>query len=99
MAKFKVDTDEISRTISNYETAIEDINSAIKEAEDAIEVLKKSGWKTKASETFFDNFDSSWKSNINKRIQVIKHLKECLVEAKNDYDKLCEEASGLVNTI
>lgn len=95
MAKFKIDTDILQTTISTYATIIEDIQNAIKDAEQAIDVLKTSGWKTNASKAFFDNFDSSWKKGVNDRVKVVKHLKECLEEAKKDYDGLCSEASKL----
>ena len=99
MAKFKVDIDILQDTVSTYTTVIEDIETAIKDAQDAIDVLKSSGWKTNASEAFFDNFDSSWKTNINNRIKVVKHLKECLSDAKGDYEGLYSAASQLGNPL
>ena len=99
MAKFKIDTDILQTTISTYARIIDDIQNAIKDAERAIDVLKTSGWKTNASKAFFDNFDSSWKKSINDRVKVIKHLKECLENAKRDYDGLCSEASRLGNSL
>lgn len=99
MAKFKVNTDTLQETINAYQTAISDIEQAIKDAEQAIDVLKTSGWKTNASKAFFENFDSSWKTNINNRVKVITHLKECLQDAKNDYEELCSEASRLGNSL
>lgn len=99
MAKFKIDTDVLQDTINTYKTVIEDIEKAIKDAEDAVGVLRSSGWKTNASKAFFENFDSSWKTSIDNRVKVVKHLKECLVEAKKDYDALCSAASQLGNSL
>lgn len=99
MAKFKVDTDKIQDTITVYQTAIDDINDAIKNAQDAIDVLKSSGWKTNASKAFFDNFDSSWKTNIGNRVKIIEHLKSCLVNAQSEYEVLITEASQLGNSL
>lgn len=99
MAKFRVNTDTLQETIDAYQTIISDIELAIKEAEQAIDVLKTSGWKTAASKEFFENFDSSWKTSINNRVKIIKHLKACLQDAKIDYDELFSEASQLGNSI
>ena len=41
MAKFKVDTDILQDTISTYASAIEDIETAVKDAQEAINVLIK----------------------------------------------------------
>ena len=40
MAKFKIDTDVLQDTINTYKTVIEDIEKAIKDAEDAVDVLR-----------------------------------------------------------
>jgi WXG100 family type VII secretion target len=99
MAKFRVNTDTLQETIDTYQTVISDIEQAIKDAQEAIDVLKNSGWKSNASKAFFENFDSSWKTNVNNRVKVIKHLKSCLQDAKTDYEELCSEASRLGNSI
>lgn len=99
MAVFKVDTDTLQDTINTYRTVIDDIEKAIKDAEQAIGVLKGSGWKTNASQAFFDNFDSSWKTGINNRVKVVKHLKSCLEDAKKDYDNLYTAASQVGNSL
>lgn len=99
MAKFRVDTDVLQSTINTYATVIDDIEKAISDAQKAIDVLRTSGWKTNASRAFFDNYDKSWKTNVNNRVKVIKHLKECLEDAKSDYETLCSEASRLGNSI
>ena len=99
MAKFHVDTDVMQSTIVTYQNAITDIEMAVSNAEKAIETLKSSAWQSAASKEYFNNFDASWKVNIEKRIQVITHLKECLNGAYIDYEDLCEVAAGLKNSI
>lgn len=99
MAKFRVNTDTLQETIYAYQRAISDIEQATKDAQQAIDILKTSGWKTNASRAFFDNFDGSWKTNINNRIKVVKHLKSCLEDAKVDYEGLYSEASQLGKSI
>ena len=99
MAQFKVDTDILLDTINTYTRVTDDIENAIKEAEQAIEVLKTSGWKTNASKVFFENFDSGWKSSINNRLKVIKHLKSCLEQANTEYISLCMDASQIGNPL
>ena len=95
----KVDTDILQDTIVTYRTAISDIENAIKEADRAIIALKESGWKTSASREFFNNFDSNWKKAINDRLKILRHLKECLEDAKNDYDGLFSSASQIGNSL
>lgn len=99
MARLKVDTDVMQSTITTYTSAIEDIENAIKDAQNAIDVLRNSGWKTNASKAFFRNFDHSWKNNVNNRVKVMKHLNECLQQAKADYETLYQEASQLGKSI
>lgn len=99
MAIFAVNIDTLQQTIIAYQTAIEDIENAIKEAEQAIDVLKGSGWRTNASRAFFENFDSAWKTDINNRIKAVKHLKSCLESAKTDYDVLFNEVDQIGNSL
>ena len=99
MAKFRVNTDTLQETIYAYQTAISDIEQAVKDAQQAIDTLKTSGWTTNASREFFNNFDNSWKTNINNRIKVVKHLKSCLEDAKADYEELYSAASQLGKSI
>ena len=97
MAVFKVNIDTLQETIDVYQTAISDIEQAIKDAEKAIDILKNSGWKSNASAAFFENFDTNWKTSINNRVKIIKHLKECLDDAKNDYGDLHDQALEFKN--
>ena len=95
MAQFKVDTDVLQTTIQTYSSIIDDIQGAVREAQQAIDLLRSSGWKTNASRAFFDNFDLSWKNSMNDQVKIIKHLRECLLNAKNEYGDLYTEASQL----
>lgn len=83
----------------SYQTAIDDIEGAVGDAEDAVDTLRTSSWKSGASDAFFENFDSNWKKNIENRIQIIKHLKGCLEEAKKEYDAVYTEATQLGNSL
>lgn len=99
MAKLKIDIDILQDTLTAYQTAIDDIEGAVGDAEDAVDTLRASSWKSGASDAFFDNFDSTWKKNIEDRIQIIKHLKGCLEEAKKEYDAVYTEATQLGNSL
>ena len=99
MAKLKIDIDILQDTITAYQTAIDDIEGAVGDAEDAVDTLRTASWKSGASDAFFENFDSNWKKNIEDRIQIIKHLKGCLEEAKKEYDAVYTEATQLGNSL
>lgn len=98
MAKLVINTDVLQNTINTYNQAIVDIERAMKEADAAITSLKASGWKTNASRAFFNNFDNTWKTSMNNRVKVMKHLRDCLLDAKRDYDDICAKASRVGNS-
>lgn len=99
MSKFRVDTDVLTDTINTYKIIADDINRAIRDAENAVNALKTSGWQSNAGKAFFDNFDYSWKVNMAKRVKVIIHLRQCLENARNEYEQLCSEAARLGNSL
>lgn len=99
MADFKVNIDVLGSTITVYQTAIDDLETAVSDAQDAIDLLKSSGWQSGAGDAFFANFDDEWKDGIEKRILVLKHLKECLDIAETEYSGLVEDAVKIGNAM
>lgn len=99
MAKFSVDTEILQDTIDSYQKGIDEMEQAIKIADIAVDLLRSSDWKSDASRAFFDNYDNSWKNGIEDRIKVIKHLRDCLKNAKKDYNKLIETVPQLGNKL
>ncbi len=91
----KIDLDKLSNAISSYSTIISDFEQAVKDTEDAIKSLKTSGWKSGASTQYFLTYENTWKKNMNKRIKIIKHLKQCLEKAKKEYQDVYDEMTKL----
>ena len=89
--KIKINLDKLSTAISSYDEIITDFEEAVSNTEKAISSLKTSGWKSGASSTYFLTYEDTWKKNMNKRIKIIKHLRDCLKKANTEYSPLYEE--------
>ncbi len=88
METFKIDSDILDKTVKEYAAFLEAVDTAVKNVDLAVNALKTSGWKSPASEAFFDNFDDSWKKNMEDRIKIITHLESCLKTAQEEYLEL-----------
>ena len=96
MAKFLcVDFDALNETIDLYESSLDDFKSMISKLDKVIGTLKSSEWKSDAATAFFNSYDENWKQNMQKHILIIEHLKECLEEARKEYDSLADDAQDL----
>lgn len=93
--KIKIDLDKLSSAITNYEDIISDFEQSVKDTEKAINSLKTSGWKSGASTAYFLAYEDTWKKNMEKRIKIIKHLKDCLKKAKDEYTEVYNEMQQL----
>jgi len=100
MAKnLKVDLDQLNETITAYEKSYNDFESLIQTLSASVEALKNTGWKSAASEAFFLTYDETWKTNMQMHLKIIKHLKECLINAKNEYEALYESIPSIGNSL
>lgn len=97
MAKTKIyiDLDKLSFAINSYDEVITSFEQAVKDTEKAMNALKTSAWKTGASTAYFLLYEDTWKSNMEKRIKIIKHLKDCLVTANEEYSAIYEEMQSI----
>ena len=89
--KIKINLDKLSTAINNYNEIITDFEDAVKNTEKAISSLKTSGWKSGASTAYFLTYEDTWKKNMNKRIKIIKHLRDCLKKAQTEYTAVYDE--------
>lgn len=97
--KLKVDFDVFNQSIKSYEEAIGLFEENLSELNKSIDNLRTSGWISPTSEAFFESFDNKWKKNMELHIKVLRHFKECLELAQNDYRELDEVAKGLLNVL
>lgn len=97
MAKtyISIDLEKLSSAISSYDDIISEFEEAINNAEKAINSLKTCGWKSNASNAYFLAYDDTWKKNMNKRLKIIKHLRDCLKKAQTEYTAVYEEMEEL----
>ncbi|MDY2735225.1 WXG100 family type VII secretion target [Intestinibacter sp.] len=95
----KVDFDVFNQSINSYEEAINLFEENLSELNKSIDDLRTSGWVSAASQAFFESFDNKWKTNMELHIKVLRHFKECLELAQNDYRELDELAKGLTNVL
>lgn len=91
MAKVKIDLDRLSAAISKYDEVIEEFEQSVSNTEKAINLLQNSGWKSGASTAYFMMYQNTWKQNMEKRIKIIQHLRECLNKAQQEYTVVYEE--------
>lgn len=97
--KLKVDLDQLNETITMYDKSYNDFKSLIKTLSNSVAALQNTGWKSAASEAFFRTYDETWKINMETHLKIINHLKECLIEAKNDYEALYESIPSIGNSL
>lgn len=89
--KIKINLDKLSSAINSYDEIIIEFEEAVSNTEKAINSLKTSGWKSGASSAYFLTYEDTWKKNMNKRIKIIKHLRDCLKKANTEYTAVYEE--------
>lgn len=97
--KINVDLEELEKAVVAYETIIDLFEDSIKDTEKAIQSLKNSGWKSGASAAYFMTYNDKWKKNMQQRLNIIKHLKNCLVTAEINYSNLYEAMRELPDAL
>ena len=91
----RVDLTQLGDTIKVYSTAITEIQTAFDDLDSAINTLKSTDWKSGASKQYFATYDDSWKQHMKRQEAILEHLKNCLEEAKKEY----ENVYGKVHTL
>ncbi len=91
MGKLKVDLDVLRKTISEYDSEInefEDVRTSIKKA---LEDLRSSGWDTSAGHKWYATLDDDWVRAFAAQIEVIREMQNELSYARTKYDELYNE--------
>ena len=94
-SNLKVDLDQMSRSINEYQSAINDFKDLKTSLKGTIDTLKNSGWKSGASTAYFETFDTTWEKNISLHITILEHLQTCMTKAKADYEDLYNNMPNL----
>jgi len=97
--KLKIDLDQLNETITEYEKSYNDFESLISTLSASVAALQNTGWKSAASEAFFQTYEETWKTNMQMHLKIINHLKECLINAKNEYEALYESIPSISNSL
>lgn len=90
MDSLTIDLSQLKTTIKTYDKAITDFQNSFDNLDKAIDTLKNSGWQSGASTQYFSLYDSSWKANMQRHLQIMQHLKSCLDNAEEEYVVLYE---------
>ena len=97
--QLRVDTTQMLRTSRDYQKAIDDLEKARTNLDNAIQALRSSGWKSAASEAYFRQYDEKWKKSLETHVKTLEHMRGSLDEAKREYEKLCDQAKSLANSL
>lgn len=97
--KLKISIEQLESTINTYEKSCQQLEQMVKVLTKSVDNLKNTGWKSSASEAFFNAFDETWKKNIEKHILVIGHLKDCLKNAQAEYEEIYDRIPTLKNAL
>jgi len=97
--QLRVDTVQMQRTSRDYQKAIDDLEKARTNLDNAIQALRSSGWKSAASEAYFRQYDEKWKKSLETHVTTLGHMRDSLNDAKKEYDSLCDQAKNLASSL
>lgn len=99
MAQFSIELQQVEQSINDYKKSIDDFTNMANSLVPIINELRTSGWVSNAGNAYFEKYNDSWKKNFDMHIKILTFLKECLIEAKRDYEQLYEQSKQLANDI
>ena len=99
MENLRIDLTQLQTTIQTYQTSITELRTASQNLDAAINILRNSDWKSGASTQYFAKYDDSWKQNMDRQLKILEHLKDCLDEAKTEYQGLYNQVHTLGQNI
>lgn len=88
MAKLIVDFDILQSTINTYNAEIVNFRSAKTAISRSLSALRSSGWDSQASKAWFSLLDDEWLKNIDYQIRVLERLRDNMLIAKTEYEKV-----------
>ncbi len=95
MAKLIVDFDTLQSTINTYNEEISNFRSAKTAISRSLSALRSSGWDSQASKAWFSLLDDEWLKNIDYQIRVLERLRDNMIIAKTEYEKVKNKQNAL----
>ncbi len=95
MAKLVVDFDDLQRAINTYNTEIANFRGAKNAISRSLSALRSSGWDSQASKAWFSLLDDEWLKNIGYQIRVLERLRDNMMIAKTEYEKVKNKQNAL----
>lgn len=95
MAKLVVDFDVLQSAINTYNTEIANFRSAKTAISRSLSALRSSGWDSQASKAWFSLLDDEWLTNIDYQIRVLERLRDNMIIAKTEYEKVKTKQDAL----
>ena len=83
----KVKIDLLESAAATYDQQIDTLKDTCRQADDAIEKLRNSDWKTSGADLFFQNYDDEWKKDLLEHISYLEHLRDCLKLAREGFNE------------
>lgn len=90
----KINLDTLDAAVRVYNTEIANLEDALKELDSVLNRLRSEDWRSEGADTFFESYDSGWKTRFTDHISYLKHLRDCLVTAQQGFH---EEYSRRLN--
>ena len=95
MAKLVVDFDVLQSAINTYNTEITNFRGAKTAISRSLSALRSSGWDSQASKAWFSLLDDEWLTNIDYQIRVLERLRDNMIIAKTEYEKVKTKQDAL----
>lgn len=94
-ADLRFDTDDFQKAIDDYRELIDGMNDLKDKLQKELESLKSTYWVSEAGEKFQNQYESTWKKNVETYTDFLEHLKNTLDTVKKQYKALYDRANKL----
>lgn len=91
----RFDIGAFSDAAKEYEDIITDMNRIKEELEKELEELKSTNWNSEAGTEFQNQYESTWKKNVETYTDFMQHLINNLVEVESQYSQLYNRAQNI----
>lgn len=92
---FCFDTEVLSKAAKTYREKAEQLNGIKSDLVSAISQLETEGWKTPAGRAFSANLEANWAVDIQRYIDLLEMLSDCVEGASKEFETVRDEAAEL----